>query len=315
MDIQFDVSIIIVNYFTFDYLRNCINSIIEFSKDFSYEIIVVDNSCDNTESLKLNSIVSNKVKIKILKPNNNLGFGKANNYGAKEAESKYLYFLNPDTLLIDNSIFQLKKYLDDHDDVSIAGSDILDSKQKPYHSFFRNEYNVKNIKKDNSLLSYIRRKIFKQRNDFNYLNKVIDIQGYVCGASLFIRRKDFDFVGGFDKDIFLYAEESLLCKTVKDKTGMKIVNIPSSKIVHLEGGSFKTKLSLNRLERSLEGNTIYFKKGFGCEETSKYWKFMRRFYLKKAFWYFLLLRFSNSKIYIEAFHFAKHLNNSFKKTR
>lgn len=42
----------------------------------------------------------------------NLGFEKANNLGAKNAKGRYLCFLNTDTLLINNAIYELKKYLE-----------------------------------------------------------------------------------------------------------------------------------------------------------------------------------------------------------
>ena len=44
-----DVSIILVNYFTSDYLKNAVKSIKEMVADINYEIIVVDNSVNGKE--------------------------------------------------------------------------------------------------------------------------------------------------------------------------------------------------------------------------------------------------------------------------
>ena len=95
-----DVSIIIVNYNTHKLLRNCLISIIENTKRCSYEIIVVDNaSTDNSRE-----IATEFKSVKWIQSEVNLGFGKANNIGSLEASGKYLFFLNSDTILLNDAI-------------------------------------------------------------------------------------------------------------------------------------------------------------------------------------------------------------------
>ena len=97
-----DVSIIIVNYKTLSLIVNCIRSIIEKTDGISYEIIVVDNNSNDDFSKCLKDKFGNLVKCVPLQEN--IGFGRANNEGLKIATGRNIFYLNPDTLLINNAI-------------------------------------------------------------------------------------------------------------------------------------------------------------------------------------------------------------------
>ena len=101
-----DVSIIYVNYNSSNLIINSINSVIELTNGVSYEIIIVDNNSHTEEKNKLKNYCNNN-NITLIESNKNLGFGKANNLGSKYAKGEYLFFLNPDTYLINNAIKEL----------------------------------------------------------------------------------------------------------------------------------------------------------------------------------------------------------------
>lgn len=267
-----DVSIIIVNYKTSNLVKDCIASVKEKSSLFTYEIIVVDNSVDEEELKKLKLLESDDIHI--IDAKGNLGFGKANNLGTTIAEGKYLYFLNSDTLLINNAIYELKKFLDENNDTGIVGSNLYTKELKPNHCFIQSEKNIKSDKKTYNFISVLKKQIFKKRIDFNYTDKNKRIDGYVCGASLMIRKSLFDELGGFDKDIFMYAEESLLCYRCINEKHYKIYNIPSSKIIHFEGGS-DTSVSYHHYKVFVDGNVVYYTKAFSKNTAIKYLKAMK----------------------------------------
>lgn len=269
MNFKYDVSIILVNYKTHKLVYDVIKSIRLKSSGFSYEIIVVDNSADQNEFQKLVSLEANNIKI--INAKENLGFGKANNLGASSARGKYLYFLNTDTLLMNNAIYELIDFLNKNDKVGIVGSNLYNIYRKPNHSFIPFEKNLKGERKIGSFLTTINKKIFHKRMDFNYSKKPKKIKGYVCGASLMIRRECFEKLGGFDKDIFMYAEESLLCYRLIHELKKDVYNIPSSKVIHFEGGS-DTLFSEKHFKMMADGNYIYYSKIFGKEIAVRYLK-------------------------------------------
>lgn len=102
-----DVSIIILNYNTFQLTCNCIKSVIEFTKKVSYEIIVVDNlstEC-NADLFK-----ENFPSITLIKSPINGGFAKGNNLGIEHAKGEFILLLNSDTYLIEDAISKTINY-------------------------------------------------------------------------------------------------------------------------------------------------------------------------------------------------------------
>ncbi|OAV69362.1 putative glycosyl transferase [Bacteroidales bacterium Barb4] len=95
------VSIIYVNYKTSRLVIDSINSVKKFTKDTDYEIIVVDNnSGDNPRE----AITEAHPDVIYIQSPENVGFGKANNLGMEYATGDYIWFLNPDTILRNNSV-------------------------------------------------------------------------------------------------------------------------------------------------------------------------------------------------------------------
>ena len=108
------ISIIIVNYKVKKEILRCISSIYKSGSNLVFEIIVVDNDEKNTieENLK-----KQFPKVKYVKSPKNIGFGAGNNLGAKYAKGEVLFFLNPDTEVLENSIDLLYKFLNSTKDV------------------------------------------------------------------------------------------------------------------------------------------------------------------------------------------------------
>ncbi len=273
------VSIILVNYKTAKMTADAIDSVKEKTKDITYEVIVVDNSCDINEYNQLVKEI-NDPNIKIIDAKENLGFGKANNLGVTYAKGKYLFFLNTDTLLINDAISILANYLDNNSNVGVVGPNLYTKDKKPNHSYLFNEKNVKHDRKSDSLLNTIKNKFLNKRTDFNYTNNPLNIYGYICGASLMIRKDSFDKLNGFDQDIFMYAEESLLCYRLLHELKQEIYNIPIAKIIHFEGASIKG-FTLYKAKSYINGNYIYYLKSFGKTEAINYLKIMLKSSKKK----------------------------------
>lgn len=141
-----EVSIIIVNYKTSSLVKKCVKSIIDKSNGFSYEIIIVDNSCDRAETMGLNEIkkMYRDCDISVLNADGNIGFGRANNLGSRYSQTRYLFFLNSDTILVNNAIFESLKYIKKNEKVGIVGSNLYKADMSPSHSFAKDARTIKN---------------------------------------------------------------------------------------------------------------------------------------------------------------------------
>ena len=131
-----DLSVIIVNWNTKKLLEDCLMSILKFTKDVTFEVIVVDNgSKDGSQA-----IVKKKFpQVKLIPNKDNLGFAKANNQGIKLATGKYILLLNSDAYLIENSFNKLVEQADELDDLGALGVILFKKKKKKYkniHFFF-----------------------------------------------------------------------------------------------------------------------------------------------------------------------------------
>lgn len=247
-----DVSIIIVNYKTKELTQNCIRSIIEKTYGVEYEIIVVDNQSNDGS---VPCIAAQFPQITIIESTENLGFGRANNLGANHAKGEYLFFLNSDTLLLNNAVKIFYDYFEKEsmERMAAAGTILWDEWHNNIHSYGT----FPSIKSE---LVYIYHAIKRENaNKYPTIPLFVD---YISGADLFVKHKVFDELDGFDHRIFMYYEETDLQKRMSDANYSRVI-IPGPQIIHLEGGSFQKKgLSLHRFIMSQTSYNYYIKKHY-----------------------------------------------------
>lgn len=102
-----DLSIIIVNYNVYDDVKKCVISINETIKDLLFEIFVVDNNSTDRGIEQIDKLYKN---VRLIKLNENRGFGYANNKAANYAKGKYILFVNPDIIFLKNTINRLYSF-------------------------------------------------------------------------------------------------------------------------------------------------------------------------------------------------------------
>lgn len=232
---QKELSIIYVNFNTADQVMAAVESVRRHTKGIDYEIIVADNNSQNDNNLQ--SLLDDK-DIKVVKLDDNYGFGKANNAGVRESTGEYIFLLNPDTICHDNSIKLLFDKLKSDPTIGIINPNLINADSKPTHAFRRAGDGI--LTEINFALFGLPYKLVYGRNfEYNHTDKQMDV-AYACGAAMMMKRETFDKVGGFDENFFLYYEDQDLCNRIK-KTGLRIVNEPGAIIQHLEG----TSISVN----------------------------------------------------------------------
>lgn len=233
-----DVSVVIVNYNTEKLLVDCIRSIYEKTKDIDYEIIVSDN---NSSDNSINVIKSEFPNLKIVQNSENLGFGKANNEGFKIAQGKYLFCLNPDTLLVNNAIKILYDFMEQNPLSGAAGGNLFDKNMNWVHSFGYGD-DIKSLLLRKTFLKFFYWKEYKKIKSYekNIDRTKINEVNHITGADLMLRKSVIDEVGGFCDKFFMYFEETELEFRIKNK-GYKLYFVPDAKIIHLEGKSSNPK--------------------------------------------------------------------------
>jgi hypothetical protein len=235
-----DVSVIIVSYNASHLLRDCIASILQYTSDIDYEIIVVDNNSQDDSRHMVEKEFPGAI---LIKNNENAGFGSANNAGFKLAKGKYVLFLNPDTLLLSNAIKDFFSFMErsENADVFACGGKLVQKDLTPNKSY-GNFPSVPEIMITGLRLGRVLPSAVMDRISSGVIPKgaaAIEVD-YIVGADLFLRRSAVGAGEPFDKDFFLYFEETELCYRLKAK-GYRAVILPFVAIVHLEGRSSSDK--------------------------------------------------------------------------
>lgn len=251
-----EVSIIIVNYNTLHVLRPCIDSIVSHTKDISYEIIVVDNgSTDGSEEA-----LSHDSGVTYVPTGENLGFGKANNAGLKYAHGRYVFFLNSDTLLVNNAIKMMADFARNYTGRLGALGCILENRSgEPIHSygsFPRMRDDFRNLLADpvKKALHLYKEQPTVWPDDYMRVD-------YVTGADLMVDRKVLDECGAFHPAFFMYCEETEMERRFH-LHGYDNILLRGPRIIHLEGESSrdgKTSQFLRDCLRQQKSQYIYFK--------------------------------------------------------
>lgn len=273
-----DISVIIVNYHSAKMVIDCINSIYEKTKGVSYEIIVVDNASGDGSVETLRDTFGEKITV--ISSSVNLGFGKANNLGARQATGKYLFLLNPDTLLVNNAMKILYDYLEEKPKVGVAGGNLFSPDMTPTPSFCRVFDDLHLEKKRASWAALLGDRICaklhigqnRPMEEFNHTELPQKV-AYIFGADMMLPRVLFEKIGGFDPDFFMYAEEEELTWRITE-LGYDVVCVPRAKIIHLEGATLNAQHTFNprQFKMRMTGTLTYFSKRFGPEGAAEFFR-------------------------------------------
>ena len=253
-----DVSVIIVNYKTSQLLVQAIDSILNKTEDIVYEIIVVDNHSQDDSERVVHERYGNRVTYLPLAEN--VGFGRANNEGAKIARGRYLFLLNPDTWLLNNAVKILSDFLDTHDSAAIVGGNLYSSDLNPNASFSRKLLFPSWFMEISYLSAWtLPRLVYGKNFEFNHSGRPLEV-GFIIGADMMIRTDVFHRLGGFDLSFFMYAEETDLSYRVA-QAGFKSMSVPEARIVHMEGKSHEYKEM--QIQMRYDSRKIYYAKHHG----------------------------------------------------
>ena len=277
---KMDVSIIIVNYNTIGLTRNCLKSVFEQTKDIAFEVIVSDNgSTDGSVEM----IKSEFPQVNLIENNENLGFGAANNRGLAIAKGKYIFYLNSDTILLNNAVKMFFDYWEnttEKNSIGAIGCNLLNSDMSINSSFgcFPTYRSLLGKHFRHIASAYLKPAVSFILGKKNFSKPLCFFLGdvdYITGAALFLQNNNDSF---FDESFFMYFEETDLQFQLAKK-GLRRVLIAGPKIIHLDGGSFVLEkksfydFTARRNLISNESSVLYLKKNDINHRHYQYLKF------------------------------------------
>ena len=243
------VSIVIPCYNQVSYTYACLQSILEFTTDVTYEVIIADDvSTDATA--ELSRYVEGLV---ICRNKENQGFLRNCNQAAKRARGTYLMFLNNDTKVTEGWLSSLVSLIESDSTIGMVGSKLVypDGRLQEAGGI---------IWSDGSGWNYGRLDD-PDKAEYNYVKDV----DYISGAAILLPVSLWKQIGGFDERFApAYCEDSDLAFEVR-KAGYRVVYQPLSKVIHFEGISNGTDVNGTGLKRYQVENSKKLKEKWAQE--------------------------------------------------
>ena len=228
-----ELSIIIVNWNSKDFLRKCLQTVRSTCADLSPQIVVVDDgSFDGCGEM----LADEFPEVEFIQSSKNLGFGRANNLGFERVSGDVILLLNPDTELPPGAIPELLAAFQSLPKPGILGvrlhrsdgtlqTSCVQNQPTPLNQFLAADLLKKNLP---NVSVWGTREAFKSAGP-------VEVE-CVTGACMLMYSNTFRAVGGFSSQYFMYGEDLDLCFKVR-RLGLRIYHIPSVAIIHHGGGS------------------------------------------------------------------------------
>jgi GT2 family glycosyltransferase/tRNA A-37 threonylcarbamoyl transferase component Bud32 len=240
------VSVVVVNFNGGEFTPACLESIPR-----GVETIVVDNGSKDGSP---DAIAEKFPSVILLRCAVNQGFARAVNQGVARSTGKYVCLLNNDARLSPDTLSTLAAYMDAHPDVGMTAPQLMHEDGRKQHSF-DNFPSLATAFLNKSLLRLLAPgKYPSKKQEFEEPREVES----VIGACMMVRRELIDRIGGLDEAYFLFLEETDWCLRAR-RAGSKVVFVPSSKVVHLQGKTRDRARVRGRIEYTRSYFT-YFRK-------------------------------------------------------
>jgi GT2 family glycosyltransferase len=279
-----DLSIIIVTWNVWEPLQACLRSIEQVSqatdaagvRQFgpphsprTLEVIVVDNASSDGAAERLPAAFP---WARLMRNAINVGFTGGNNRGYAEGRGRFVFFLNPDTEVMDStegsSLWRLYAAVEADETVALAGPQLRYPDGSVQSSRRRFPARLTGFWESTWLGRAWPANPWAQRLTMS--DWPVDFQhdvDWVMGAAMMARRSALEAIrqpqdtGPFDEGFFMYSEEVDLCRRLK-LAGWRIVYVPDAQIVHHEGRSSEQVVAARHIHFNTS-KVYYYRKYFG----------------------------------------------------
>lgn len=261
-----NLSILIVNWNSKDYLCKCLQSVRMTCSEMSPQIVVVDNaSFDGCGEM----LAGKFPEAEFIQSSENLGFGQANNLGFQRVRGEFLLLLNPDTELLSGAVARMLEVLRTVPGAGIAAPRLLNSDGSLQTSCVRALPTPLNLALDSELLRrWVPRSSLWGTWHAFHSTQPVEVEA-VSGACVLMRSQTFLRVGGFSPHFYMYGEDLDLCARTR-YVGLRILHVSTSDVVHHGSGSTSKQLSHFGTVMMRESSETYMRLHYGGIAACRY---------------------------------------------
>jgi len=262
-----DLSIIIVNWNSKDYLRRCIASILAETVGIDFEILVIDSaSYDGCGTM----LREEYPQVRFIQSDVNLGFAKANNVAFRASRGTAVLFLNPDTELVGPAINVLFARLRFLPAAGAVGCKLLNSDGTVQTSCIQSIPTILNqlLDSEASRTRWPESPLWGMAPLFATLPEPAEVEA-ITGACLMLNRKVFENLGLFSEDYFMYAEDLDLSHKAR-QAGYRNYYVPLATVTHHGGSSTQKAFNSFSIVMTREAIWRFLRKTRGALYCSTY---------------------------------------------
>ena len=259
------VAVIIVNYNDAEDTKKYVNTISKY--EIINRIVVVDNLSTTVGTFdKLKKLENEKVKV--ISSDKNGGYDYGNNFGVRYLQSineKYDYIIisNPDIEITETAIKHCLEVIDSDKKIGVIAPRMFDKENKPIR---RSAWKMRTFGLDvihsTRLLEMIFYKILRsgEYSTKEYEKELLEVEA-ISGAFFIIRSNVLEEINLLDENVFLFYEEDILAKKLKEK-GYKTISLNSEKFIHFESQTIGKTYSYFKKKKELYKSKIYYHKTY-----------------------------------------------------
>jgi len=255
------LSILIVNWNSKDYLRQCLDSIRRTCDPCATQVVVVDGgSFDGCAEM----LAHEYPEVGFVQSPENIGFGRSNNLGFCKVTGEALLLLNPDTELRPGAVAVLLENLMLLPMAGLIGARLLNADESLQLTSVHPLPTPWNVALDSA---WMRRRWWRRSGPA--AGAAAQEVAAVSGACMMLRAETFRRLGGFDPQYFMYAEDMDLCCKIR-RGGMRIYHAPQAEVIHHGGCSSRGQFSKFPVVMIREALRVYMLSNHGRFHAAMY---------------------------------------------